>query len=142
MSVHEITERYENVIPLLFSRWKIPFLPYNKEPLENFVEELVGNAQAKWLNHEGSCIAGAVAREFNEDIKKPDIMRLFDTDIEIESYTRGTQLVREILLASSCAPYYFEIPCPIGREYFIDGGVGGIKMFNWLRLEVCFFYNS
>ena len=143
MSVQEITEVYEDVIPLLFPWWKIPYIspyifPYSMKPLKTYVEKLMGDSLVSEFNNDHvDCIAGAVVREFNEDSKHPDIMRLFDSELvsnvksdhPLHTYYRESNpstLVREILMASSNAPIYFEIPSRIGEKNFIDGGVGGM----------------
>ena len=151
MSVQEITKVYEELTPILFASpfpvWNTPYIykkvistlftkprfaglklpffdfpliPYSREPLEVVAKELVKDSLTYEFNHEG-CIAGAVAREYNEDAKRPDILRLFDSESD------PVQRVLEVLLASSNAPFYFKTPSPIGKNKFIDGGVGGMK---------------
>ena len=69
---------------------------------------------------QNECLAGAVARQFNEDREKPDTLEIFDYRCH------PPEKVSEILLASSDAPLFFKTPCEIGqRGHFIDGGVGG-----------------
>ena len=131
MSVRKITEVYEEVIPRLFSEWKIPIplplTPYSRDPLEKAAKKLVKNSLTYEFKHKDGdnyCIAGAVAREYNEDPRRPDILKLFDSESD------PPQLVHEVLLASSNAPFYFKMPSLIGENSFIDGGVGGMKSFN------------
>ena len=128
MSVTEITKVYEDVIPSLFAERKIPthlpITPYSRVPLEEAVKDLVKNSltyEFKLKDGDKDCIAGAVAREYNEDPRQPDILKLFDSESD------PVQLVREVILASSNAPIYFKMPSLIGGNKFIDGGVGGMK---------------
>ena len=68
-------------------------------------------------NESEPSIAAAVARRHNP----PDIptLEIFDTRLQ-----RSHPLV-EVLMASACAPVYFDAPTCIGDTDYIDGGVGG-----------------
>ena len=100
-----------------------PSTPYVRKSFEQAMEKQFGNTTTDEIHYNG-CIAGAVAREFNENIDNPDIMTLFDS-----SKKSTPQLVKEVLLGSSNAPLYFHIPSPIGLKNYIDGGVGGTYWF-------------
>ena len=100
-----------------------PLQPYSREPLEKEVENIFKGSLTFEFKHkygDKDCIAGAVAREYNEDAKRPDILRLFDSESD------PVQPVGEVLLASSNAPFLFDIPSAVGGDNFIDGAVGGM----------------
>ena len=137
LSVKEVTELYQEVIPKIFKKanngkgwidwglkWKgsvggIPTTPYSQEFLKQEVLKKFGTALTEDIGHNG-CLAGAVARQFNEDsVNRPDILEIFDSKSE------PAQLVSEVLLGSSDAPIYFEVPSQIGHRNYIDGGVAG-----------------
>ena len=138
MSCEEIVNLYKTAIPKIFSKkakisyWSdtganwgqkwIPFqvIPYTQEQLKKEVEERFGLTMTSDVEFNG-CYAGAVAREFNEDPERPDLLQIFDSKCEIP------QLVSEVLLGSSDAPIYFEYPTQIGLNKYIDGGIAGKK---------------
>ena len=97
----------------------VPATPYTRTSFEAALNEMFENTLTSDINFNG-CLAGAVAREFNQDINNPDVLELFDSK-------SGAQLVTEVLLGSSNAPFYFNIPSAIGPlKKYIDGGVGGM----------------
>ena len=49
-----------------------------------------------------------------------DLLEIFDSKSE------PAQLVSKVLLGSSDAPIYFEVPSKIGNRNYIDGGVAGM----------------
>ena len=132
----EVTELYQEVIPKIFKKAKkgngfidwtlgkiccaggIPLTPYTQKFLKLAVDEKFGIALTEDIEHNG-CLAGAVARQFNEDPARPDLLEIFDSKSE------PAQLVSEVLLGSSDAPIYFEVPSQIGHRNYIDGGVAG-----------------
>ena len=93
-------------------------VPYTQDGLEEILNENFGNSMSNEVIHNG-CIAGAVARQFNEDINHPDVLEIFDSKSEIP------QLVQEIILGSTCAPMIFDTPRKIGLKNYIDGAVAG-----------------
>ena len=138
MSVKEVTELYQQTIPKIFEKAKngngwidwflekktkvggIPTTPYTQKFLKEAVDEKFGTTLTEDIEHNG-CLAGAVARQFNEDpINQPDVLEIFD------SKSNPAQLVSEVLLGSSDAPIYFEVPSKIGHRNYIDGGVAGM----------------
>ena len=137
LSVKEVTELYKDVIPKIFKKTKntegwidwfleqkgsigeIPTTPYTQDILKQEVLKKFEDALTEDIGH-NSCLAGAVARQFNEDpINQPDVLEIFD------SKSDPAQLVSEVLLGSSDAPIYFEVPSKIGHRNYIDGGVAG-----------------
>ena len=137
MSVKEVTKLYQEVIPKIFKKAKngngrlywflkkkgsvggIPTTPYTQEFLKQEVLKKFGTALTEDIGH-NSCLAGAVARQFNEDsVNQPDVLEIFD------SKSDPAQLVSEVLLGSSDAPIFFEVPSKIGLQNYIDGGVAG-----------------
>ena len=107
-------------IPLL----GVPSTPYSRTSFEETLDEMFGNTETSDVFF-NDCVAGAVARQFNEDINNPDILEIFDSKT-------NPQLVKEVLLGSSNAPIYFNIPTAIGTKHgepknYIDGGLGGMK---------------
>ena len=107
-------------IPLL----GVPSTPYSRTSFEETLDEMFENTETSDVSF-NDCIAGAVAREFNEDINDSDILEIFDSKT-------NPQLVKEVLLGSSNAPIYFNIPTAIGTKHgkpknYIDGGLGGRK---------------
>ena len=98
----------------------IPTTPYTQEILKKEVLKKFDTALTEDIGYNG-CLAGAVARQFNEDsINRPDVLEIFD------SKSDPAQLVSEVLLGSSDAPIYFEVPSQIGHRNYIDGGVAGV----------------
>jgi len=94
-----------------------PATPYTRTSFEAALNEMFGLTETSEIHFNG-CLAGAVAREFNQDINNSDVLQLFDSKSD-------AQLVTEVLLGSSNAPIYFNIPSAIGLRKYIDGGVGG-----------------
>ena len=82
-----------------------PATPYTRTSFEAALNEMFGLTETSEIHFNG-CLAGAVAREFNEDVNNPDVLQLFDSK-------SGAQLVTEVLLGSSTAPLYFKIPVPL-----------------------------
>ena len=147
MSVQEVITFYEETIPKIFvkaeSNWSwsldsslnylvssfsdIPlFSPYTQKPLEDTLRMKFDDGENRAMTNnivhkseDNTCYAGAVARQFNENITKQDKCMIFD------SKSNPPQFVSEVLLATSDAPFYFEIPSKLGLRNFIDGGVGG-----------------
>ena len=133
LKVKEVTELYQDVIPKIFKKahsgkdwidWAlkkkgsvlggIPTTPYTQEFLKQEVLKKFGTALTNEIEHNG-CLAGAVARQFNEDsVNQPDVLEIFDSKSE------PAQLVSEVLLGSSDAPIYFEVPSQIGHRNYID----------------------
>ena len=141
-SVKEVTELYQDVIPKIFMKAKngngftdwalekkgsvggIATTPYTQKFLKLAVDEKFGTALTEDIGYNG-CLAGAVARQFNEDpINRPDVLEIFD------SKSDPPQLVSEVLLGSSDAPIYFEVLSKIGFRNYIDGGVAGNFLLN------------
>ena len=81
------------------------------------LNEIFGDAYTDDMEYQG-CLSGAVARRFNED-KTADHLEIFD------SKTRPLQEVKEVLMASSAAPVFFEIPAKVAGNNYVDGGVLG-----------------
>ena len=107
-------------IPLL----GVPSTPYSRTSFEETLDNMFGNTETNDILF-NDCLAGAVAREFNQDINNPDILEIFDSKT-------NPQLVKEVLLGSSNAPIYFNIPTAIGTKHgepknYIDGGLEGRK---------------
>ena len=141
LSVKEVTELYQDVIPKIFKKskyvngwidWALgkigsaggtPLTPYTQKFLKLAVDEKFGTALTEDIGYNG-CLAGAVARQFNEDPARPDLLEIFDSKSE------PAQLVSEVLLGSSDAPIYFEVPSKIGHRNYIDGGVAGNSLLN------------
>ena len=142
LSLKEVTELYQEVIPKIFKKTKngngmidwflkqkgsvggIPTTPYTQEILKQEVLKKFDTALTEDIGYNG-CLAGAVARQFNEDsINRPDVLEIFD------SKSDPAQLVSEVLLGSSDAPIYFEVPSQIGHRNYIDGGVAGNLFIN------------
>ena len=67
------------------------------------------------------CIAAAVASEYNESASNPDKLEIFDTKNKDQKYFT----IKNVALASSDAPVYFETPCKVGQKNYIDGGLTG-----------------
>ena len=132
-----MTELYKDVIPKIFKKAKngngwidwglkkkgsiagTPTWPYTQKFLKLAVDEKFGTTLTEDIGHNG-CLAGAVARQFNEDPTQPDLLEIFD------SKSDPAQLISEVLLGSSDAPIYFETPSKIGHRNYIDGGVAGM----------------
>ena len=140
LSVKEVTELYQDVIPKIFKKAKngkdiIDWIleqtasalgmpkTYTQEFLKQEVLKKFGTTLTEDIEHNG-CLAGAVARQFNEDPARPDLLEIFDSKSE------PAQLVSEVLLGSSDAPIYFEVPSQIGHRNYIDGGVAGNFLLN------------
>ena len=104
--------------------WSVPLTPYTQKELRDIVEGKFKDTMTYDVK-KNDCLAGGVARQFNENGEKPDTLEIFDYACN------PPQKVSEILLASSDAPLFFEVPCEIGkRGNFIDGGVGGKFIIN------------
>lgn len=144
MTVQEMVDLYMETIPEVFQKidptersksWKdylydlaskandkynilpIPLTPYSQKPLEKALRKKFGHTRTYEIATK-NCFAGAVVREFNEDAQAPDVLRIFDAQNSHHDVT-------DVLLASSDAPIFFEIPRQIGDKKFIDGGVLG-----------------
>ena len=137
MTVREVAKMYEDTIPKIFQKAEaksigdtvlktlgslggVPLHPYTQSVLKAEVRRRFNGTLTKDVSH-GGCLAAAVARQFNEG-SEPDILDIFDTESEPE------QLVEEVLLGSSAAPIYFEVPTTIGIRNYIDGGVAGFTV--------------
>ncbi len=97
-------------------------MPYSQDGLVAALKRVFGETTLDELGSNGNdhtCVGAAVARQYNEDPKVPDILDIFDTESEI-SYQ-----VVEVLKASAAAPTFFVTPCKIGRRNYVDGGIGG-----------------
>ena len=140
MTCIEVIDLYKEAIPIIFTKanegngfldWILsyidsvishPLTPYTQENLKDLVEKQFEGTMTYDAKHNG-CLAGGVARQFKQNGENPDTLEIFDSAYD------PPQKVSEILLASSDAPLYFEVPCEIGkRGPFIDGGVGGNLM--------------
>ena len=99
---------------------EMPLTPFSSRNLKHAIEEVFGKTcLTNEIGYKG-CIAGAVAHQFNEDpINMPDILEIFD------SMSEPQQIVSEVLVGSGNAPIYFENPCKIGNQNYIDGGILG-----------------
>ena len=130
MSVDEVIKMYQEKIKAIFPSKgkgirkkigiKFAVTAYSQDGLKSVLEEedKFGNLTLTTVCNENEpAIAAAVARRHNP----PDIPHLdiFDTRLQ-----RSHSLV-EVLMASACAPVYFDAPTCIGDTDYIDGGVGG-----------------
>ncbi|XP_046840726.1 uncharacterized protein LOC124434846 isoform X2 [Xenia sp. Carnegie-2017] len=97
---------------------KIPLVPYSQDNFKKALEDQFGDCILKDFAKNKGPIVGAVARRYEQ--KKEGIV-LFDTADEKCCYRN----VCQVLLATSNAPIYFEIPVKVGEDKYIDGGVGG-----------------
>ena len=91
---------------------------YSQDGLKSVIEKVFGKfTLTTACNESEPSIAAAVARRHNP----PDnpTLEIFDTRLQ-----RSHPLV-EVLMASACAPVYFDAPTCIGDTDYIDGGVGG-----------------
>ena len=137
MTIAEVIELYKETIPIVFKKKKaksvkesalkaldkrkiLPFqvVPYTQDGLKAAILSKFGNSMSDDIKYKG-CLAGAVAREFNQDPNYPDTLHLFD------ALDSPPQPVSSILLASSDAPTFFPIPVKVGLKEYIDGGVLG-----------------
>ena len=120
MSVTEIIQLYKDEIPKLFRSSVMRFMgfPYSRESFKEKMNDIFGDTVVTKIQY-NKCFAGAVAREYNENYEKPDVMKIFDP------MASDACRVREVLLGTSDAPLYFDIPSYIDDNPFIDGGVGG-----------------
>ena len=149
MSVNEVTECYEKIIPLIFKKsqngqgvidWvltegeklakaykltKAPITPYTQDVMKEEALKIFGpNSETSDIKSNNGCLAGAVARQFNQCgiyHGQPEHLEIFD------SLSKPPQLTVEVLLGSSAAPIFFDIPRKIGLRDYIDGGVTGMK---------------
>ena len=143
MSVNEVTECYKTIIPLIFKKsqngrgvvdfllslgdklTKAPITPYTQDVMKDVAQIIFGpNSETSDIKSNNGCLAGAVARQFNQGGNhdgQPEHLELFD------SLSEPPQPTVEVLLGSSAAPIYFEIPRKIGFRGYIDGGVTGMK---------------
>ena len=85
--------------------------------LKQNLENMFGNTTTDSIRHNG-CLAGAVAREYHEDLSRRGVLEIFDTKTP-------KQKVAEVLLGSADAPVYFNFPTRIGTKNYIDGGISG-----------------
>ena len=100
----------------------IPVPAYSQDGLKSVLEEETkfGNLSLTTVCDESEpSIAAAVARRHNPPDILPQQLEIFDTRLQ-----RSHPLV-EVLMASSCAPVYFDAPTSICDVDYIDGGVGG-----------------
>ena len=105
---------------------KHPVWPYTQNVMEAEAQKIFGlNSETSDIKSINGCLAGAVARQFNQGGNhhgQPEHLEIFD------SLSNPSQLTVEVLLGSSAAPMYFEIPRKIGFRDYIDGGVTGMKL--------------
>ena len=133
MSLDDVINMYKEETKTIFPSWAcvkairemimpIPVPAYSQDGLKSVLEEETkfGNLSLTTVcdKSDEPSIAAAVARRHNP----PDILpqlEIFDTRLQ-----RSHPLV-EVLMASACAPVYFDAPTCIGDTDYIDGGVGG-----------------
>ncbi len=141
MEVEEIIEMYKTETRLIFQRDEEDFpkglkakgvawlykkmlrrspVPYSQKGLEEVLKQRFGKKTNLKSFNSSRCGAAAVARQFNEDPSQPDKLEIFDTIDPTISHS-----VVEVLLASTCAPVYFDGPTKLNGKNYIDGGVGG-----------------
>ena len=94
----------------------IPLATYPQDNVNRVLLEKFGESYLADFE-ESNSVAGAVARQIDQ---KEELV-LFDTRTESYKFYK----TRQVLLASSNAPVYFETPVIIGSKEFVDGGVGG-----------------
>ncbi|XP_046840613.1 uncharacterized protein LOC124434762 [Xenia sp. Carnegie-2017] len=99
--------------------FNIPLVAYSKDNVEKILHEQFGDCYLSDFSGEdlSKPVAGVVARRLG----KKEGLVLFDT--ASEDY--WNYKAKEVLLATSNAPVYFDTPVKIGDEYFVDGGIGG-----------------
>ncbi len=100
-------------------RKRIPIVPYTQEVLEKKLKEMFPDMLTDDVIQHSNCLAGAVARKFNQNTSDPDHLQIFD------GKSFPIQLIWEVLKGSADAPVYFEIPTKIGCHNHVDGGIGG-----------------
>ena len=128
MSLDQLIKMYKEKIKAIFPSMgkgfrkkmgiKFAVTAYSQEGMKSVLDETFGNLTLTTVYNESEpSIAAAVARRHNP----PDIpqLEIFDTRLQ-----RSHSLV-EVLMASACAPVYFDAPTCIGDTDYIDGGVGG-----------------
>ena len=99
--------------------FNIPLVAYSKDNVEKILHEQFGDCYLSDFSGEdlSKPVAGVVARRLGEK----EGLVLFDTSSE----DYWNYKAKEVLLATSNAPVYFDTPVKIGDEYFVDGGIGG-----------------
>ena len=99
---------------------EVPLVPSTTRTFTDIVEEIFGKTCLTNEIEYNGCIAGAVAHQFNEDpLNMPDVLDIFDSKSEPQ------QLVSEVIVGSTTAPIYLEIPSQIGNKSYIDGAIFG-----------------
>ena len=97
----------------------VQIVPYTQEVLEKKLKEMFPDMRIDDVYQHSNCLAGAVARKFNQNTSDPDHLQIFD------GKSFPIQLIWEVLKGSADAPVYFEIPTKIGCHNHVDGGIGG-----------------
>ncbi len=96
--------------------------PYTQDNLREYLKGLFGEMTLEDCeDSQKRAKVGAAALRFQEDPRKPDKLKLFSTS------PRGKDKiakVADVLVASTCAPVYFDAPAIVNGERFVDGAMG------------------